>query len=152
MIVVWGVVINTSIIFLVEQELLTLPKHLCSSPDFSGFALLIISFLCSIVSGYYCLYFTFGHYFLCLSSDSFWLHIWTIYIKKYNESGMGQRQQRPLIIDKYENWVEKTNVLFCSNYNLSTHFRNLRKVVFFRKRKVRLTKYNTCLGQRLSVF
>jgi hypothetical protein len=111
MIGAWGVVINTSIIFLVEQELLTRPKHLCSSPDFSGFVLLIINFLCSIVSGYYCLYFTFGHYFLSFERQLLITHLNNIY-KKHNESGMGQRQQRPLIIDKYENGLRRQMCYF----------------------------------------
>jgi len=83
MIVVLGVVINTSIIFLVEQELLTLPKHLCSSPDFSGFVLLIISFLCSIVSGYYCLFiFYFWSLFpLSFERQLFITHLNNIYKK-----------------------------------------------------------------------
>ena len=108
---------------------------MCSSPVFNGFVLLSFSFLCIIVSGYYCLYFTFGYCFLCLLSDSFSLHLWTIHMKSIMRVEWDNGNSELWLLKSMKNWVEKTNVLFCSNYNVSTHFRHLRKVVFSVKGK-----------------
>jgi hypothetical protein len=62
----------------VEQERLTLPEHLSSSPVFSGVrvtrsAILCVCFVDRCLSFYP---FAFGHCVVCSSIYGFWLHLW----------------------------------------------------------------------------
>ena len=56
-----------------EQELLTLPEHVCSPLVLVGFVLLSTHFRCSVLQIAVC---PFGHCITCSSIYGFWLPLW----------------------------------------------------------------------------
>jgi hypothetical protein len=75
------VTILTRRVSLVEKELLTLPEHMISPPDFSGVRVTRYLFLyvCSVD---HCLSFwpfSFCHCVVCFKIDGFWLPLWYLH-------------------------------------------------------------------------
>ena len=80
-----GFVTRLTRVPLVEQELLTLPEHLSSTPVFSGVRYLIFSFMCMFCRSLFVLL-SFCTFFLwplrCLLSSliyGFWLSLWYLF-------------------------------------------------------------------------
>jgi len=67
---------------LVEQELLTLPEHLRSSPGFSGVSVALSLGFCVVFCTSLLVHcpFSFGHFVVCPSIYGFWLSFWYLQI------------------------------------------------------------------------
>jgi hypothetical protein len=96
---------------LVEQEMLTLPEHLSSSPVFSGvgvtpYLVICVFFVDRCLS--FCT-FSFGHCVVCSSSIyGFWLPLWYLrtpctYI--INNKSNNKKQNKNTTLEQYQNQI-----------------------------------------------